>query len=234
MFGKSNLSDEEKRMRPRFVFDTDSLIDEKLGNKDILEDSIFIGDFNLKNCDRDNNILTTKMHCDLSLERTFIIANTKRKTRKLRFNGETFNVIELSKMTPEMAFGFHNLNISKTIEDSGIITKEIHEEAYELMERKIEIKDWGKQLISISDGYEKTFNKDLHDNNFECGELVQKICQEISCEFVNDFFNYQNSNIKDLSSVDDVLYFRWDQFYIDYRFYNKIVWNKIYKDIWQD
>ena len=109
------------------------------------------------------------------------------------------------------AFDKHEIDFETVIGNIDEESKEINH----VQEEYLELVEWHNSLINI--GYDKDlFDKELTNLKEEFDNRVGNLSARLNESLIKDYFQHNNSKIKDLSIVDGEIIHSWNKFCFTY------------------
>lgn len=144
----------------------------------------------------------------------FIIANPKNYSfpvSQIRINGKSYHAVEVIKDIDEIEtiFESRNMNFNQILNNSWVKQKGSIDEIVESFKNYEEVKLWAKQINEISDGYKESFSQELEHIYEHNKKLVIDLYNKMISTVTEEYFDYEDSTVEDLSVVDGIRCFQW-------------------------
>lgn len=137
--------------------------------------------------------------------------DNKEVTMTVEKNGETQNILHIFDMNIEFAFSLHGTSFyQKVLELIDFKNSDYLTNVDKTIHHIQEMEEWQNSLNSSSLGYTNIYNEDIETISQEILDGFDEFVEDVAQKMKDNYFNYSQSLIKDLSTFHGVKFFEWD------------------------
>jgi len=159
------------------------------------------------------------------------------KTSKIVYENKEYDVVQFCYYNPGVVLDIHGidpkiaplLSVPKIFENVSLIETSVRNTK--------EMVYWEKELSNISDGYENIYDAEVKEAHMQINDSISSLLTIIKKYYRVCFFNYSHSTVKDLSVIDGIRHFEWDEgFFSSFSFSPYVIekLDELFKTIFDD